>query len=620
MLPKLERYEVAEEIGIGGMATVYRARDTHLDRWVALKVMHPHLRNAAEARVRFAREARAAARLKHPNIVEVYDYSGENSEQLYIAAELLSGPTLKVFAEQHSDMPAEIAACFVILLSRALAAAHGQGVVHRDIKPENVLLDRQHGIKLTDFGIAQLMDGQSFTATGQILGSPQHMSPEQVEGKDCDARSDIFSLGSLLYQLAVGHPPFVGRNPHQVLAKILDGDFGDPLRARPSIGGELRRVILKAMARHPQDRYGSASDFEVDLQAFVQRAGIDDAAVWLARYLVDPGATATTLHAQIIERQLEQARRALDADNPTAATTHLDRVMALDAGNREAAKLSLASRRRSRQRRIVGWSMATSMPLALLVGGALWWAHSAPMASRQGSPLLKPQLLTRGAAPSTGSQLAAAAAEVGTGPRAATSSAATSTAASSTTRRVPVRIDSGSPSPDTITSRSANRTRSVRSDQSAPRRVAFQPQPQNVSIGVDGAAPVPFGPSFSGITLSPGAHRFQFVGGANCCEDAVITVDVPPGDLPFVLRHKLSFRPAGLYVVAPTAADVIVDPELARGRTRSIISVPLKQAVEEVRNFRVTAQGYREYRGSVRLRAGEVAEVYAGLTAEGGAP
>src|SRR6185295_1762819 len=235
MLKRLEKYEIVDEIGHGGMATVYRARDTRLDRLVALKVMHPHLQGAKEARARFSREALTIARLHHPAILEIYDYSGEESDTSYIAAELLTGPTLKQFADAHHDIPPEICACVAIQLARALAAAHAEGVIHRDVKPENVLLHENRCVKLTDFGIAQLVDVQGMTTTGQVLGSPAHMAPEQIEGKECDPRSDLFSLGTVLYLLATSELPFSGSNPHQVLKRIMEGRFKDPLQARPSI-------------------------------------------------------------------------------------------------------------------------------------------------------------------------------------------------------------------------------------------------------------------------------------------------------------------------------------------------------------------------------------------------
>src|SRR5688572_1471001 len=172
MLKTVEKYEVVDEIGHGGMATVYRARDTRLNRLVALKVMHPHLQGAPEARQRFAREAVTVARLHHPSILEIYDYSGESSEVSFIATELLPGPTLKRFADDHSEIPPEIAACMTLQVARALGAAHAEGVIHRDVKPENVLFHENRCLKLTDFGIAQLVDVQSMTTTGQVLGSP----------------------------------------------------------------------------------------------------------------------------------------------------------------------------------------------------------------------------------------------------------------------------------------------------------------------------------------------------------------------------------------------------------------------------------------------------------------
>lgn len=195
---KLGKYETLEELGHGGMATVYRARDTHLDRFVALKVLHPHLRGEGEARSRFAREARSVARLEHPNIVRVLDYAGEDSEVAFLAVELLTGPTLAEYRRHVGSLPAEVAAAIALAVARALAAAHAQGIIHRDVKPENVLLHRDETVKLTDFGVAHVVDAQGFTATGQILGSPGHMAPEQIEHGACDARSDLFSLGTVL--------------------------------------------------------------------------------------------------------------------------------------------------------------------------------------------------------------------------------------------------------------------------------------------------------------------------------------------------------------------------------------------------------------------------------------
>ncbi|MBW2507998.1 MAG: serine/threonine protein kinase, partial [Deltaproteobacteria bacterium] len=246
MLRKLEKYEVLDEIGHGGMATVYRARDSSLDRFVALKVLHPHLQRTTEARARFAREAKSVARLRHPHILEIYDYSGEASDETYIAAELLTGPTLKELVLNHEALPPEIAGCVAVQLADALAEAHAKGIIHRDVKPENALIHEDRCVKLTDFGIAHMVDTHNFTATGQILGSPGHMAPEQVEGRTCDARSDVFSLGTVLYFCSTGRLPFVGRNPHHLLKLLLGGEYPDPVRLRPEIGADLAAIMHKA--------------------------------------------------------------------------------------------------------------------------------------------------------------------------------------------------------------------------------------------------------------------------------------------------------------------------------------------------------------------------------------
>ena len=205
------------------MATVFRARDERLQRDIALKVIHPHLRANEEVAERFTREARAVARLKHRNIVEVYDVSGPDADEKYLVVELVDGPTLRQLLKGLGELPAEIAACVGIELCDALAHAHGVGIIHRDVKPENVLIelpqkaDAAPNVKLTDFGIAKVLDGQGVTVTGQVLGSPAHMAPEQIEGREVDERTDVYGLGVLLYECIAGRLPFDGSSPAQVL-------------------------------------------------------------------------------------------------------------------------------------------------------------------------------------------------------------------------------------------------------------------------------------------------------------------------------------------------------------------------------------------------------------------
>ena len=241
MIRSVGRYELLEQVGSGGMAVVYRGRDTALDREVAVKLLHPHLAEAPESRARFSREARAVARLSHPGIVEIYDYAGDHAVESFLITEFVRGRTLRAFAEQEGTGYPEIAVLLVRALSDALAHAHAAGVIHRDLKPENVLVLEDGGrrsLKLVDFGIARILaSDERMTMTGALVGSPNHMAPEIIEGREADARSDLFSLGTILYWLAVGKMPFAAPNPTATLRRVIQGDFEDPSAASPLVSG-----------------------------------------------------------------------------------------------------------------------------------------------------------------------------------------------------------------------------------------------------------------------------------------------------------------------------------------------------------------------------------------------
>ena len=176
---KIGKYRMVELIGHGGMASVYRGTDEVLNRSVAIKVLHPHLESRQEAKERFRREAQAIAKISHPNIVEIYDYSGEDSSQSFIVTQLVSGGSLRELKEKEGEFPPEIAASVAVQVAEGLNVAHTSGVVHRDVKPENLLLDKDGTVKIADFGIAHLADARDMTATGQILGSPTTCRPSR---------------------------------------------------------------------------------------------------------------------------------------------------------------------------------------------------------------------------------------------------------------------------------------------------------------------------------------------------------------------------------------------------------------------------------------------------------
>ena len=210
----LDKYELLERVGQGGMAVVYRGLDRSLKRVVAVKILHKHLADYQEARDRFEREAQAVAKLRHENILEIFDYAAKPESEAYIVTEFIDGQTLKqVITDRPIAFP-ELGAMLIIQVGRALAHAHAGGILHRDVKPENIMIRTDGVVKLMDFGISHMVDLERLTVTGQLLGSPAYMAPEHVEGRPLDFRTDVFAAGIVLYQLCVGKLPFEGKNPH----------------------------------------------------------------------------------------------------------------------------------------------------------------------------------------------------------------------------------------------------------------------------------------------------------------------------------------------------------------------------------------------------------------------
>ncbi len=248
------RYEILDEIGQGAMGTVYRARDPMIERVVAIKTVAIALlqQEGADAEARFLREAQSAGRLSHPNIVTIYDVS-EADGLAYIAMEYLSGKTLRDIMNQ-SQMPLDLILDTLTQMAEALAFAHEHGVIHRDIKPANVVITRQRGrIKLTDFGIAHLVNS-NHTQTGQMLGSPRYMSPEQAMGRVIDGRSDIFSLGAVLYEMLTGQYAFDGESLPTIIYRVIS-EMPVPVEVlRPKLPAELTSLLARMLSKNPEDR------------------------------------------------------------------------------------------------------------------------------------------------------------------------------------------------------------------------------------------------------------------------------------------------------------------------------------------------------------------------------
>src|SRR5580692_9057257 len=344
-----ERYRLIEEVGQGGMAVVYRAQDETLKREVAIKILHQHLAGEADSKARLEREAQAVAKLRHENILEIFDYSGTGSASSYIVTEFIDGQTLRQFLNGRPLGFAERAALICVEVCRALAHAHSLGVIHRDVKPENVMIRKDGLIKLMDFGIAQVLDFQRMTVTGQLLGSPAYMAPEIIEGKPLDFRTDVFSVGILLYLLATGALPFAGKNPHEVLRRISEGKFADPRSVKAGVDQALARTICRALARRPDDRYPDVALLGDELGAYLAEAGLTDVRAELRGYFADPVAYEAALPARLGAALVDSAAAHLAAGRRVKALELWNRVLAFDPHN---ATVNVALRRLEGRRRL----------------------------------------------------------------------------------------------------------------------------------------------------------------------------------------------------------------------------------------------------------------------------
>ncbi len=332
----LSKYELRERIGRGGMAEVYRAYHAALDRFVAIKILHPFLGEDPEFKERFEREARSVAQLRHPNIVQVYDFDFDPERELYyMVMEYVEGPTLRTrlmelgFDNQCFTIPEAIQ--IIRPVAAALGYAHSHNMVHRDIKPANIMLDKDGRIVLTDFGIARIVSGPAMTTSGSMIGTPAYMSPEQGLGQPGDHRSDIYSLGVVFYQLVTGVLPFQAETPIAVVLKHVNEPLPSPSEFNPDIPHELERILMMALAKSPDERYQNIGEMLRDLDEFAAAHNIP----------------------------LE------GAVSPTAAGR--PRPALLSTGSRARPEPEPADRRRGQG--CLAWLIVATMALAALFGG-----------------------------------------------------------------------------------------------------------------------------------------------------------------------------------------------------------------------------------------------------------
>src|SRR3954464_4207453 len=263
------RYRLEAKLGSGGMSTVYLARDQTLDRQVAVKVMHREMSEQADQLERFRQEARAVAKLSHPNVVSVID-AGEDGGHPYIVFEYVEGETLKQRINRDGALPPQEEIADAIEIARGLSMAHARNMVHRDIKPQNILIDAEGRAKLTDFGISRQLEQDGMTATGRVLGTTDYVAPEQAMGRPVDQRSDLYSLGVVLYEMLVGQVPFSADSQVGVAMKHVNEDLPDVQQRRPELSAAAAMVVERATTKDPNDRYQSVGELIDDLSTALE--------------------------------------------------------------------------------------------------------------------------------------------------------------------------------------------------------------------------------------------------------------------------------------------------------------------------------------------------------------
>lgn len=275
-----DRYKLLELIGEGGMALVYKADDLILDRTVAVKILRSEFSTNEEFIKRFHREAEAATSLNHPNIVSIFDV-GEDSGIYFIVMEYIEGKTLKDLIKEMGVIPVPKAIKIMEQIVSAIAQAHESHIIHRDIKPHNILIDKQGNVKVTDFGIAIAATSATITHTNSILGSVHYFSPEQARGSLVNAKSDIYSMGIVLYEMVTGSLPYSGESPVSIALKHLQEKLPHPKLINPSIPQSVENIILKALAKDPKNRYENAKAFENDLHTALSPARLNEPKLYI---------------------------------------------------------------------------------------------------------------------------------------------------------------------------------------------------------------------------------------------------------------------------------------------------------------------------------------------------
>jgi serine/threonine protein kinase len=345
----IKDYEIKELIATGGMAAIYKALQRPSGQTVAIKILHGHLAQDKDFITRFEREARAAADLKHENIIDILDY-GHAEGVYYISMQYVDGKSLKELINSTKFIPHEIALAIVYEICQGIEHAHQKGVVHRDIKPANILVNKEGNVKITDFGLAQAQDLTSITVTGAIVGTPAYMSPEQAAGKRIDIRSDIFSLGVVIYEMVTGTKPFQGDSYSSVIHAILTIPAPRPIETNPILSPKISRIIERMLDKDMDKRYQNIDQVSDDIYSYFKSQSIEVPHKQISTFINDPQRISQNMIQEAKETYFKRglyylSRGKANLDDAIDAFT---KVQYLDPAD-EQAKNHLATLRRKKK-------------------------------------------------------------------------------------------------------------------------------------------------------------------------------------------------------------------------------------------------------------------------------
>jgi len=620
------------------MAVVYRAHDPKLDRIVAIKILHPHLARNHEARARFEREAKAVARLSHNSIVSIHDYSGNDSSQAYIVTEFIDGTTLDEFALQNPIFMGEGAALIIHELSGALQHAHENSILHRDIKPENVMVSKEGEVKLMDFGIAQMLESQGMTMTGTLLGSPAHMSPEHIEGKQVDYRSDVYALGTVFYLLATGKLPFEAGNPHHLLKRIIDSDYTPCQELQPKIGKPLAKIIHKCLKKNPDDRYQSSQALQDAITEYLASVGLEEPKKELSDFLVNPRQWQTDAMPSVATFCVKHAQDFLESGSLIQAHDTVLRLKALTPNHKDVIELSDALEKAlhvSRRKKPIYYVAACLAIIGLLLA---WWqtqrsssdsnwvenlsqaaseSASGTLASAANKPKTKPlankpvamsfetqPLVPESTKPST--QLGTA--QESTNP----TKPATPKIASNTKPKKPKQ--SGNNKAFTVTNKKPQNSKSKESKNkpvTGTAKLQVWTLPMTTEVYLNGKMLGPITEFLKKpLSLSHGKNVVMFKN-EDCCESItqVFHVSDNTKELP-PFKRRLKWKPGRLVVKSNTPATIMLDNNPI-GKTGLPISIPITDPIRREMNIElgVVDPNSRTLKLKTTIKAGDLTTV-----------